>query len=98
MRKIFALLKKNIIIEKSFTFLTFLTFYTMQCKKNSLKLCGVCTIGPKGQVLIPKDVRDFMNIKVGDKFVIVVKDEKYLGLIQNEDIQEIKDYIEYEQK
>ncbi len=70
----------------------------MECKKHSLKLCWFATIWPKWQIVIPKDIRDIMNIKTWDKFVLVVKDGKYLWLVQNEDIQEIRDYIEYEQK
>ena len=79
-------------------FLLFLLYKNMDCKKYSLKLCWVVTIWPKWQIVIPKDIRDIMNIKTWDKLAIVVKDGKYLWLIKNEDIQEIKDYIEYEQQ
>ena len=41
-----------------------------------IQLAGTVTVGPKGQVVIPSEVRDNMGIKPGDKLVALYFDEK----------------------
>jgi AbrB family looped-hinge helix DNA binding protein len=36
------------------------------------------TVGPKGQIVIPKEIRDTLGIIPGKKFVTLLKDNKYL--------------------
>ncbi|MDD5213090.1 MAG: AbrB/MazE/SpoVT family DNA-binding domain-containing protein [Candidatus Gracilibacteria bacterium] len=61
-----------------------------------MKLHGTTTVGPKGQVVIPKEVRDLLNINPGDSITIVTKDNKAVAMIKNEDLKELFEYIKSE--
>lgn len=41
-----------------------------------IQLAGTVTVGPKGQVVIPSEVREQMGIQSGDKLVALFFDEK----------------------
>lgn len=41
-----------------------------------IHLAGTVTVGPKGQVVIPVEVREAMGINPGDKLVALYLDEK----------------------
>ena len=45
--------------------------------KNSI---GVTTVGEKGQVVIPAEIRRKMKLKKGDKLIAFAKDEEMIGL------------------
>ena len=47
-----------------------------------LSLAGTATVGPKGQVVIPYEVRHEMAIEPGDKLVVLyIPDKKSVGFI-----------------
>jgi AbrB family looped-hinge helix DNA binding protein len=43
--------------------------------------------------VIPKEIRTLLGIESGDNLVFLVKDGKYMGLVKNEDVQELMDHI-----
>ncbi|MHA1699334.1 MAG: AbrB/MazE/SpoVT family DNA-binding domain-containing protein [Promethearchaeota archaeon] len=44
-------------------------------------------MGPKGQIVMPKDIRDFLNIQPGDEIIIEVMDnEVRLKPVENGDV------------
>ena len=34
-------------------------------------VCGVASIGPRGQIVIPKEAREKLKLKEGDRFLVV---------------------------
>jgi AbrB family looped-hinge helix DNA binding protein len=44
-------------------------------KKNSCSewgaICGVASIGPRGQIVIPKEARDKLNMQEGERFLVI---------------------------
>ncbi|HTK39384.1 MAG TPA: AbrB/MazE/SpoVT family DNA-binding domain-containing protein [Patescibacteria group bacterium] len=57
-----------------------------------LQLAGTATIGPKGQVVIPAEVREKMGIKPGDKLVVLyVEDKQSVAFITENQAQTIID-------
>jgi len=45
---------------------------------------GFTTIGQKGQVVIPKGIRKKLDIKPGDKFLVICRDKTIISLIKPE--------------
>ncbi|MDD3793637.1 MAG: AbrB/MazE/SpoVT family DNA-binding domain-containing protein [Candidatus Gracilibacteria bacterium] len=63
-----------------------------------IKLHGITNIGPKGQIVIPKDVRDLLGLSPGDTLTVITKDTKFLGLIRNNDVNELLEFIQSQSK
>ncbi len=45
---------------------------------------GICTVGEKGQIVIPKQAREMFNIKAGDSIITVCDKEKGIVLIKSD--------------
>lgn len=55
-------------------------------------LAGTATVGPKGQVVIPVEVRDKMGITSGDKLIVLyVEDKQAVGFITEQQAEEFID-------
>jgi AbrB family looped-hinge helix DNA binding protein len=58
------------------------------------QLYGTATVGTKGQVVIPADARDALNIQTGDRLYVVGSPEKkWVGFIKEEQLRDILDQI-----
>ncbi|MDD5770486.1 MAG: AbrB/MazE/SpoVT family DNA-binding domain-containing protein [Candidatus Gracilibacteria bacterium] len=68
----------------------------MKKENCKIKLFGTTTIGPKGQLVIPKEIRDKLNINTGDSMTIILKDDKFIGILKNEDITELLEFVKNE--
>ncbi len=64
----------------------------MALNKKHIELAGTVTLGPKGQVVIPVDVREKMNIKPGDKLIaLYVPEKKAIGFVTDTAMQFLVD-------
>lgn len=61
---------------------------------HSIRLAGTSSVGPKGQVVIPADVREAMNIKPGDKLIALYSpDKKAVAFITEAGAQSMVDSL-----
>lgn len=58
-----------------------------------LKLFWTTNVWTKWQIVIPKEIRDKLNINPWDSISIVLKDDKFIWLIKNQDLTELMEYI-----
>ena len=48
--------------------------------KNCLLLHGITTVGERGQIVIPQNIRESMKIKAGDDMVVMAQQGKIVVL------------------
>lgn len=65
-------------------------------KGGKIRLCGTAIVGTKGQIVIPKDVRDKLGLQPDTGVTIVVKDERAVALIRNDDLLSLIEYARAE--
>ena len=51
------------------------------------KFVGISKVGEKGQIVIPKEVRQMFDIQPGDSLVVLCDKEKGIALIKAEAIE-----------
>lgn len=61
-------------------------------EKEGRYIFGVCKIGEKGQIVIPKDARKIYNLSAGDT-LLMLGDEKGMALIKTELFQDLAEDI-----
>ncbi|MCQ2514794.1 MAG: AbrB/MazE/SpoVT family DNA-binding domain-containing protein [Ruminococcus sp.] len=60
-------------------------------KKN--KYVGICKVGEKGQIVIPKEAREMFDIKPGDSVIILCNKKRGMALVKSNVIENIGDEI-----
>jgi AbrB family looped-hinge helix DNA binding protein len=48
------------------------------------KYMGVCKVGEKGQIVIPKEARDMFGITPGDTVIILCDKKKGMAIVKSE--------------
>ena len=56
----------------------------MTTENNGKYIFGVCKVGERGQIVIPKDARKIIDIKAGDSLLLLGDKNKGLALIKTE--------------
>jgi len=58
------------------------------------QLYGTATVGTKGQIVIPADAREALDIQSGDRlYVMGSPSKKWLGLLKEEQLRELLDHL-----
>ncbi len=55
------------------------------------KYVGICKVGEKGQIVIPKEARDMFGIKSGDSIIVLCDKRKGIALLKAEEIENLTD-------
>ena len=64
--------------------------------KWKVKICATSSVGPKGQVVIPKHLRDKIWIKPGDKVIILLRNNKFIWIVKADDLSYLLEYAKAE--
>ena len=57
------------------------------------KYMGISKVGEKGQIVIPKEVRDIFGINPGDSLIVLADPKKGIALIKSDVIEDLADDI-----
>ena len=57
------------------------------------KFVGISKVGEKGQIVIPKEVRDMFDIKAGDSIIVLCDKTKGIALVKSDIIEDLTDKI-----
>lgn len=57
------------------------------------KFIGVCKVGEKGQIVIPKGARDMFNIKPGDTVVVLCDAKKGMAVVKSDFLDNLSSEI-----
>lgn len=60
---------------------------------NKDMFVGICKVGEKGQIVIPKEARDMFNIKPGNSIVVLCDKEKGIALVKADVIESLTDKL-----
>ena len=57
------------------------------------KYVGICKVGEKGQIVIPKEVRDIFDINPGDSLIVLADAKKGIALVKSDVIEDVTNNI-----
>ena len=57
------------------------------------KYVGVCKVGEKGQIVIPKEARVMFNINPGDAVIVLCDKEKGMAIIKSDIIEDLSNKV-----
>ena len=60
---------------------------------NKDKYVGICKVGEKGQIVIPKEAREMFNINPGYSIVVLCDKKKGIALVKSDIIEDLSNKI-----
>lgn len=57
------------------------------------KFVGICKVGEKGQIVIPKEIRNMFDINPGDSIIVLCDKEKGIALVKADVIENLTDKL-----
>ena len=57
------------------------------------KYVGICKVGEKGQIVIPKEARNMFDIKPGDSIIVLCDKNKGIALLKADVIETLTDNV-----
>lgn len=57
------------------------------------KMVGICKVGEKGQIVIPKEVRDMFNICSGDTILVLADIEKGIAIVKPDVVENLTEQL-----
>ena len=57
------------------------------------KYVGICKVGEKGQIVIPKEIRKMFDINPGDTIVMLSDKKKGIALVKSDIIEDLTDKV-----
>ena len=57
------------------------------------KYVGVCKVGEKGQIVIPKEIRNMFDINSGDSVIVLCDKERGIALLKADVIENLTDTV-----
>lgn len=52
------------------------------------KLMGITSLGERGQVVIPANIREELNLKKGEKLMVFAKHRHFIGIVKFDEMSE----------
>ena len=62
-------------------------------KTDKNKFAGICKVGEKGQIVIPKEIRTMFDINPGDSIIVLCDKEKGIALLKADVIDGLTDKV-----
>ena len=62
-------------------------------KTDKNKYAGICKVGEKGQIVIPKEIRTMFDIKPGDAVIVLCDKGKGIALLKADVIDSLTDKV-----
>ena len=64
-----------------------------KAKTDKNKYVGICKVGEKGQIVIPKEIRTMFDINPGDSIIVLSDKEKGIALLKADVIDSLTDKV-----
>ena len=93
MNQLTKLSYNSIISMKSITCYTKKEVNMEKVKTEKNKYVGICKVGEKGQIVIPKEIRNMFDINPGDSVIVLCDKEKGIALLKADIIDSLTDKV-----